>query len=220
MQPYTVTVTVTVTVQFIHICRAKVHLHTSSSPASTSTPHSKRSLTATYKFSPCKHSHRVPHRTTASSNTTNTPNYNKRRLQRRAFFYQDRLRFTSHTERSCTTSATSPTEHQRPVDANSSSKSQVANTITTLFGPSSTRPTFVSHERDEILHLLHLDLSARRRPVQLVIALSLTIIRYQHGRHFHISVPPTYPLGPRDSSSQDSAQVKTQGGTTVPRLIL
>lgn len=126
-------------------------------------------------------SHRVLQRTTASSNTTDTPNYNKRRLQRCAFLTKTGcdlpviqnvpVRLLQHP----------PTEHQPPVDANSSSKSQVANTTTTLFGPSSTRPTFFSHEKDEILHLLHLlhlDLSARRRPVQLVIALSLTIIRY------------------------------------------
>ena len=114
--------------------------------------------------------------------------------------------FTSHTERSCTTSAAFPTEHQPPVDANSSSKSKVANTITTLFGPSSTLPTFFSHERDSVLHL---DLSARRRPVQLLIETFVPyIIRYG-----------TFTFQPRRLTRWGISS-KTQVGATVLYFIL
>lgn len=55
------------------------------------------------------------HQTTTSAGCSGVP-----------FFVPREAVITSHTERCCTTSAAFPTEHQPPVDANSSSKSQVA----------------------------------------------------------------------------------------------
>lgn len=121
-------------------------------------------------------------------------------------FFPREAAITSHTERSCTTSAAFPTGHQPPVDANSSSKSKVANTTTTLFGPSSTLPTFFSHERDSVLHL---DLSARRQPVLLLIALSLQ----SSATALSHSSPANLPAGAK--VIRVKTQVKTQVGATV-----
>lgn len=126
---------------------------------------------------------------------------------------------TSHTERCCTTSAAFPTEHQPSSPCELQLKSQVANTTTTVFGPSSSRPTFFSHERDKIL-LLHLDLSARRRPVQLlllIIIAHLPCLSYSTSSCTALSsllfpaILPAeksqgYPNGYRNKSGQDPSR--------------